>query len=149
MGRYASQGTLVPSLMSELLVAQITRDDAAATTVDEDVLDTIIEDVESEVDTYVGVRYALPLASVPVLITRLASRLTRYRLYTSRPGTVEEWIEKDYARDIKTLEEIRDGRRELGLTAAGEAAGAEPNAGRAVRASSLPPVFGRSNMGDF
>ena len=149
MGRYCSASDLYPSLVSETVVAQITNDDASATTVETAVLATLIGDAEAEVDGYLGYRYALPLSSVPHLVTRLSARITRFRLYTSRPGEAEEWLTSDYDNAVKMLEAIRDGKVSLGLTEAGEDPAAGQSGERAVRSSSQARVFGRTNMGGY
>lgn len=149
MGRYCSESDIVPSLVGAIPMAQLTQDDPDATTTDTDVLDQLIEDAEAEVDSYLGYRYDLPLPSVPVLVARLSARITRYRLYTSRGGTPEQWLTDDYNGAQKTLEAVRDGKVSLGLTSAAADPGASPSSGKAVQTSSSAPVFGRDNMDDF
>ena len=150
MGRYTSQSALIPRLMPEYLVAQLTQGgDGAADTIDTDVLAEVMEDAEAEVDGYLGVRFSLPLTAVPSVIAGIASRITRYKLYTTRGGEVEAWLDKDYQRAIEMLEEIRDGQLDVGLTAAGANPAVSQNADHAVRATSTAPVFGRSNMKGF
>lgn len=149
MGRYATEADIVPSLVGSVAMAQLTNDDPDAVTADTDVLDQLVEDAEAEVDSYLGYRYNLPLGSVPVLVTRLSARITRYRLYTSRGGTPEQWLTDDYNGALKTLEAIRDGKVSLGLTSAAADPGASPASGKAVQTSSSAPVFGRDNLDDF
>ena len=149
MGRYAAQGDIVPSLMAELLVAQITRNDSTATTVETTVLATHIAEAEAEVEAYIGRRFSLPLSGVPVLLTRLSARITRYRLYTSRPGEVEAWVQKDYDSAVALLEKLRDGLVDLGLTSAGADPAASPNTDLQVRTGSVEPVYGRTNLKDY
>lgn len=148
-GRYCTEADLVPSLVNATLLAQLTNDDPDATATDDTVLDGFFADAEAEVDGYLGVRYDLPLADVPTLVVRLVARITRYRLYTSRPGEPEEAITKDYEAAIKTLEGIAGGTISLGLTPAGGPTSVSPRTGRRVRTSSRPPVFGRGNLEGF
>lgn len=149
MSRYVAITDIIPSLVGQQIAAQITTDNAAATEVDESVMATFIGDAEAEIDGYLGARYDLPLPRVPTLITRLAARMVRYRLYTSRPGLAEEWLTKDYEAVLSTLEKIRKGDISLGMTPTGGQPGAEKVRGRRVRASSRAPVFGRDNMEGF
>lgn len=146
-GRYCGEGDIVPSLVGSILVAQITKDDPAATTIDDDVLLQHIQDAEAEVDTYLGRRYSLPLAAVPTIVTRLSARLARYRLYTSRPGLLEDWLKLDYENAVSILKDLATGDLALGLTS--EGAPTTAPATKRARVSSQPPVFGRPNMGDF
>lgn len=153
MGRYVTQGDgegdIVPSLMAYVLVAQLTRDDSAATTIDTDVLDAHVATAEAEVDAYLGVRYALPLTTVPALVAKVAARRTRFHIYASRPGAIEEWLQAEYDRDEAFLKDVASGKRELGLTLAGADAGASQADARRVRSTSAAPVFGRTNMSGF
>lgn len=149
MGRYCVEGDIRPSLVSALDLARLTNDDSEAVTTNTDVLDQMIEDAESEVDTYVGHRFSLPLPSVPVVVKRLSARIARYRIYTSRGGQPEQWVTDDYAGAIKALEAIRDGKLSLGLTAAAEDPGAAGSAASAVRIDTVAGVFGRDNLKDY
>lgn len=146
-GRYCTQGDIVPSLVTERAVAQIATGDPSASTIDADVevmLGQWVEDAESEVDGYLSQRYALPLPRVPTLVKRLSARITRFRVYTSRPGSAEEWLTDDYKRAVSDLEKIAKGEMGIGLAALGADPGASAAAG--VLSSSTAPVFGRNNM---
>lgn len=142
-GRYCAQGDLVPGLLSERVLAQLTCDDGSATTVDETVVAAWIVAAEAEVDGHLGRRYELPLSRVPALVTGLAARVARYRAYMSRPGGMDESIKADYDDAKKTLSAIGAGEMHLGLTEAGEAARASRASAARVRSSSAAPVFGR------
>lgn len=148
MGAYVVQADVEAIVKDGYLIA-MTNDDPDAVAVDTDVFDAVVAEAEAEVNAYLGRRYTLPLSVVPVLITRLTARLTRYLLYTSTPGDIKEWLIKDYERIVSKLEQIRDGELDLGLDSGGDAVEATPNTGTAVRASSRAPVFGRDNMGGF
>jgi phage gp36-like protein len=145
MGRYITDADIAPSLVATASLVFLTNDDADAVVVDSDVLDTLIGDAESEVDGYVGFRYALPLSSIPNLVKRLSARVARYRLYTRRPGSPEEWLQKDYDNAIAQLERIRDGKLSLGLTEAGADPAAGFDGGTAVQSTSRERIFGRAN----
>jgi phage gp36-like protein len=149
MGRYIVEADIAPSLVSGETLIHLTNDDPDAVAVDDDVLATLVADAEAEVDGYVGVRYALPLAEVPVLVKRLSARLARYRLYTRRPGSPEDWLQKDYDNAVAQLERIRDGKLSLGLTEAGADPSAAYDAGTAVQATARDRVFGRANMDGY
>lgn len=78
-------------------------------------IDRAIADADSEIDSYVAVRYSLPLASVPTELTRVACDIARYRLYGLKP--LEE-VRQRYEDAIKWLAGVANGSRSLGLPAA-------------------------------
>lgn len=139
----------VEGIMAEADLIDLTTDDPTASEVDPSVLALAIDAADSLIDGYIGARYALPLPSVPRLISRISARLTRFELYTRRPGAVEEWLEKDRERQVDLLEQIKSGEVDLGLTEAGADVGAAQQSARRVRTSSTKPVFGRSNLESY
>lgn len=149
MGRYCGQGDVIPSLVSTAVAAQITNDDPDATTVEETVFATHVEDAEAEVDTYLGQRFSLPLSTVPVVVRRLAARVTRYRLYVMRPGGPEDWIRADYEQALATLSLIRDGKLSLGTDASGQPVTAAASSTAGVRVTTVEPTFGRDKLGSY
>ena len=147
---YCTQADIEASLVSLRDLKVMTNGgDASATTVNTTVLATQIQDADSEIDAYIGVRYELPLSTVPVLIIRLSARITRYKLYTARGGEPEEWIKQDYEQCRKLLQDISKGVAGLGLTEDGETPDASAVSATAVRATSAAPVFGRTNLKGF
>lgn len=89
---YATQTDLVDRF-GELELAQLT-DRATGAVVDTVVLGRALADADAEIDSYLATRYTLPLASTPVVLTRLACDMTRYRLYDDgMPDTVRQRYE--------------------------------------------------------
>ncbi len=144
MGAYISQSDITPGLVEEQHLVQLTQDTPSSDEVDTDVLDAVITAAEAEVDGYLGVRYALPLASVPALVKSLAARVTVYRLHRRRPGTIGDDLKDDYERAVKVLERLAEGKIALGPQP-------EPteNPERVIQSSYEEPVFGRDNLEDF
>lgn len=99
-------------------------------------------DAQAEVDGYIAGRYALPLATVPPVLERLACDVARYRLYESKP-TPE--IRQRYEDAVRVLEQIARGTVTLGLPAADAPA---PVPGR-VEFSAPPRRFSRDSLGGF
>lgn len=87
------------------------------------------------IDAYLGIRYALPLASVPAIVLKWSVSIARYHLH--RDGAPDQVV-----RDYKdALTELRDAG--AGRLAIPDLSGAEPpknGTGGAIGASS-PPVF--------
>ncbi len=144
MGVYVSQSDITPGYLEERHLVQLTQDSAGSDVVNTTVLAAVIAAAEGEVDGYLGVRYQLPLASVPQLVKTLTARIVVYRLHRRRPGTIGEDLEKDYQRAIKLLDRILEGTVTLG---------AQPEPGenpeRIIQSSHEDPIFGRDNLGDF
>ena len=143
---YVAQADLTPALLSTAELVALTNDDVEATEVDTDRLDDVIEQVQAEVDAYLGTRYVLPLTTVPRLICTCAARMVRYRLYANRPGAVEEWVEKDYNGAVALLEKVNKGDLSIGLTAADADPETSQPPGKAVRTGSVERTYGRSKL---
>lgn len=84
------------------------------------VLDGALADVSAELDGYLAVRYQLPLATVPLILNRLACVLARERLAYQAgielgPDNATR-READAAR--KTLRDLSSGVASLGITPA-------------------------------
>lgn len=147
---YCTQADITPRWVSEETLVMLTNpDDASAVTVDTTVLAGFIASADAEIDGYIGHRYALPLPSTPRIVTMLSARLTRYMLYTARPGEPDEAIKDDYDRITALLTKISKGELSIGLTAAGADPAASPAPGPRVQKTSRAPVFGRANMEDY
>lgn len=89
---YATLAIMIDSF-TELEMVQLT-DRVDAGVVDTVALGRALADADAEIDSYIGTRYALPLASTPMLLVRLAADMTRYRLYDDGvPATVRQRYE--------------------------------------------------------
>lgn len=71
-----------------------------------------ISRAEAEIDSYVGVRYQVPLTTVPARVKALAVDLAVYHLF-SRRSAVPEVREKNYQRALSFLREVAAGRAVL------------------------------------
>lgn len=69
-----------------------------------------LSDAAAEINSYLAVRYALPLPSVPEALVRVACDIARYRLHQNAP-TAE--VKARYEHALKWLEDVRDGRAAL------------------------------------
>lgn len=96
-------------------------------------------DAQAEIDGYLAGRYALPLATVPPVLERLACDVARYRLYERRPT---DEIRQRYEDAVRVLEQIARGTVTLGLPAADTPA---PVAGR-VEFTGAPRRFSRDSL---
>lgn len=137
---YATQNDLedrfgVPEL------AQLT-DPVAGTTINATTVARALADADAEIDARLAVRYALPLASVPAVLVRLAADLARYFLWDARAS---EQVRHRYKDAVALLDKIASGAVELpAATPLPAAAGAV-----AVAASAPARQFGPAQLGAF
>lgn len=117
---YASQADLVDRF-GEPELAQRT-DRVNGTVIDTVVLARALADADAEIDSYLATRYTLPLASTPVVITRLACDMTRYRLYDDG---VPETVRVRYQDAVSLLKRLASGEVQLAGMAALAVAGVE------------------------
>lgn len=91
-----------------LIMTDKNRDGAA----DVDLVLEVIEDVEAEVNSYLGVRYTLPLSPVPVVLRRVCVDIALYRLACTS-GPVTEEIKERFKAAIQWLEDVAAGKKIL------------------------------------
>ena len=75
-------------------------------------IDEALQDAAEEIDSYVAVKYQLPLPSVPSTLKRVACNIARYRLYFQQPP---EEIENRYKAEIDYLKRVADGKAILNI----------------------------------
>lgn len=107
---YITQQQLIERF-GEAELIQLTDRDGTAGEIVTSVLDSAIDDAGSEVDAYVGVRYDLPLAIVPISLVRVASDIVRYRLYDD---AATEQVRTRYEDAIKFLVGVAKGAISVG-----------------------------------
>ena len=75
-------------------------------------IDEAIRDATEEIDSYVAVKYKLPLPIIPSTLKRVACNIVRYRLYFQRPT---EEVRKRYEDAKEFLKGVRDGKNVLAI----------------------------------
>ena len=63
-------------------------DDTMAAAINTDAVDRAFADADTEIDSYISARYAVPVSPVPALLQRLSLDLAIEGLYTRRPHVV-------------------------------------------------------------
>ncbi len=86
--------------------------------IDTAVLDRALTDADGEINGYLATRYALPLATVPIVLTRLACDVARYFLYQDR---ATEAVRTRYQDALKFLRNVAAGVVSLGVDASNAA----------------------------
>lgn len=137
---YATQQDLVERFGTQEL-AQLT-DPAAGVTIDAVAVSRALGDADAEIDSYLGARYALPLAAVPAVLVRVAADIARYYLWDdAAPDTVRE----RYKAAVALLKQLAGGATVLAGTP-----GLEPAAGSiAVQVSARTRQFGDALLDTF
>lgn len=112
--------------------------------IDAAVLAYALTQADAEIDGYLQGRFALPLASVPVLLVGIACDVARYRLAGTDIRETDP-IRTRYKDAIKLLTSISKGELQLGLSAGGQPA---PETG-AVRVVEGDRVFTPGTLSDY
>ncbi len=108
------------------------------------VVDGAIEQAAAEIDSYLGVKYAVPLAPVPVQVKALAVDLAIYQLY-SRRSVVPGVRRQNYADAVAFLQQAAAGQVVVEGTG-GEA----PSQSREVtHLGSAARLFQRQTLGEW
>ena len=79
-----------------------------------------INDASAEIDSYLAVRYAMPLSGIPITVKRACVDISMYRLAGNK--TTEE-AEKRYLRAVAWLRDVSKGLAGLGDVADDSASG--------------------------
>jgi phage gp36-like protein len=114
--RYCTLQDLIDTY-GQARIAELTdRVNMPATTIDETIVNRAIDDAGAEINLYLAGRHALPLTSVPVMLTRIACDLAWRNLHTQVPD--DHPAEKARQTRLKQLDGIASGKLNLGLDAA-------------------------------
>lgn len=123
-------------------LAGYTPEQQAATLAALEVVNARLLDAESVINGYLATRYAVPLATVPRLVTVVACDLVRYALYDDiTPDAVADRNKNA----LKQLDAIAKGLISLGVDTSGN----RPAANDAAQISSVAPAFRRTETGGF
>jgi len=126
----------------EVEMIQLTDRDAATGAVDVAVLDAVIADAQAEVDSYLSVRYALPLAVVPDILRSYTADVARYRLYDTE---IPEIVKKRYDDALRFLRDVSARRASLDK----DVNGVEAPVANGVKISAPARVFNGANLEGF
>lgn len=115
---YTSLASLARRVGNRMLVQLTDRGEVATGVVDQDVVADALVDTDAVIDASLGVRYHLPLVTVPPVVADLALAIAIYKLHVVSP---EEKVQKDYDQALKDLREFATGTKRL------DVAGIEPD----------------------
>ena len=107
---YASQQDMVDRFGNDELI-QLT-DRANIGVIDATVVARALGDADAEINGYLAAQYALPLASVPAVLVRLACDIARYQISADR---VTESVRDRYKDAVAFLKSLSKGEAQLGV----------------------------------
>lgn len=81
--------------------------------IDTGLLESKIETASSAIDSYLGTRYAVPIASPPPLLVNICCDIAHYQLFDTN---VLELVKERYQDALKLLRDIANGKATLGIT---------------------------------
>lgn len=138
---YVTEQELTARFGQDEILALADRDQDG--TPDPDVLAQAITDASAEVDSYLGTRYSVPMATAPASIKTAAADIARYRMMDDRP--LDEAV-KRYDNAIRFLRDVATGRASLGVTE-GQA---EPEPFRyAATRTQADRIYSRETLSDY
>ncbi len=103
---YATQIQLTERYGERMLIALTDRGDVATGLIDTSVVDQALAEADAMIDGYLQGRYALPLATTPVLVADIAQTLAIWKLHTT---AADPKIEQDYKEAMRSLRDIASG----------------------------------------
>ncbi len=113
---YATQQNMIDRF-GEKELTQLT-DRANSGSIDVAVLSRALEDADAEINGYLATKYALPLNSAPLVLTRIAADIARYFLYDDR---ATDQVTQRYKDAVKFLQNVAGGQVTIGVDSLNEA----------------------------
>ncbi|TAK63654.1 MAG: DUF1320 domain-containing protein [Bacteroidetes bacterium] len=84
--------------------------------VDDKVVGKAITDADSEIDSYLAVRFTVPVSPTPARVNQLSSQIALYNLYSRRPAiTMNDTVETNYNNAVKFLQKVSEGSASIGI----------------------------------
>lgn len=106
--------TDIKKLIPEETLIQLT-DDEGLGVVNQTRIDEAIKGADSEIDSYCGGRYKVPLSTVPDIVKKLSIDIAIYNLYSRRVEEIPQTRAERYKNAIRQLEAISKGVVSLGI----------------------------------
>jgi phage gp36-like protein len=141
--KYAVVQDMIDRFGAAELTQLTDRADPPAGTYDSDAIEKALNDAEAEIDAYLLARYALPLTTVPTMLTRLTCDIARYQLHG--PALTEE-VTKRYSDAVAFLKSVSRGDAVLGID---QTTGSAPTVTNAPEHFGPPRTFSRDTLRDY
>lgn len=134
---YCTEANILTRVGEEELVALADLDEDG--TADAAVVAAAISDADGHINSYVAVKYTVPVSPVPDVLVKRSTSLAIYFLQLRRNSVTED-MQKEYDRITQWLKDVVAGKVSLGVTTPKPAE--SPGAG-GVRYDVQDRVFGR------
>jgi phage gp36-like protein len=108
---YSTQAD-IENRLDESVMIQLTDDENTGFVVAARVTEAIA-DADAEIDSHIGVKYALPLASTPAILKKFSAEIAVYNLYRRRHSVPDDW-QRAYDSAIAHLKRVAEGKASLG-----------------------------------
>ena len=108
------------------------------------VVEGALQRASDVMDSYLAARYPLPLLVVPQLLVSICCNIARYELLGA-DATETEAARNRHKDALRMLEQIRNGRLDIGVSVSGQPAIEAPT----VKIVSGGSVFNRVNLRDY
>lgn len=140
---YATQSDLEARFSAAELQQLTDRENIGA--IDAGVVAEALADADSEIDSYIGARYVLPLVVVPDVLVGCACDIARYYLYEDHPT---ETVIRRYEKRLAWLKLVADPKSGVELPGQPDRSGEGAAGSSDAQFSSSPSAFSRG-AGDF
>lgn len=137
---YANKEDLIKRFGEREIVALASNDEEIIV---DSVVDTALSDAEELINSYVAVKYALPLTTVPAALKRICCDFARYFMYKE---VIPEEVEKTYERNLTFLKDIARGVVVLGDAETGQT---PEQAGDVIYSGSADRLFSHKQLKGF
>jgi phage gp36-like protein len=139
---YTSLDRLTGRFGATMLVQLTDRGELSTGVIDADTVAQAIAGADATINASLAVRYRLPMATVPDLVSEIALAIAIYKLHVGPP---DDKIDKEYQQALKDLGDLATGKKLL------DVAGVEPETSGAsgVVTADRPRDFSPENLRGF
>lgn len=139
---YATQSDLI-NQFGEAEVISIS-DRGLTGVVDTIVVEGGLQRASDMMDSYLAARYTLPLTIVPQMLVDICCEIARYKLLGAE-ATETDAARNRYKDAVRLLEQVRDGKLDIGLSVSGQAAPQSAS----IQVSSNVRVFDANSLSGY
>jgi phage gp36-like protein len=138
---YSTQTDILKMISQEQL-AQLTAE--VGSSPDASVVSEAIAHADGEIDSYLAVRYVLPISPTPARVKTLSVAFALYYLFSRRPNLgMPETVRNNYKDGVQFLRDVAGGRAEIPDSSGAEISG---DATEVSEITSKTRVFDRDGM---
>lgn len=112
-----TDGDIMPARMSLVQLTHLTCETDDPDDIDQDVIDTAIEDADAIIDGYCAMKYSVPFATVPSRVKTGSAKIAAYNLFEKRASSVgmPDAVRQSYEDEIGFFKDVSKGLASLGI----------------------------------